>query len=350
MVEALAPTSLTVAAGELFVLLGQSGSGKTTLLRLIAGLETPSAGNIFIADRNATHAPPHERNLALVSQKPALAPQLSVAKNLVQGLRFGQSRLPRSARLPESEITSRLNEAAKLMELESLLARRTEDLSGGEQQRVALGRAIMRRAPIWLLDEPFGSLDTLLAEKLSRGLLLLRERLGLTIILVTHNPNEAMSLADRVGVLGGGRLLQTGKPEETYDRPGHRTVAFLFGRPTINLIDGSVDGGIFSNVSGTIRLSAPVSAGRTSLGLRPDDLFFHPKSDRCSLGNFILTERRRRGSGWLSTLRLGDLSLDVVSVDDPPDVGDSVVVWFDPDKAHWFDGDTGRRRNTWKTD
>jgi ABC-type sugar transport system ATPase subunit len=313
-------------------------------------LETPTSGKLTINGRDVTQLAPHERNVALVSQRPALVPELCVADNLAQGLRFAQSRLPKRERLAEADITARVRESAELLELTPILSRRTEDLSGGEQQRVSLGRAVVRRAPIWLLDEPFGSLDTPLAEKLSRGLLLLRDRLGLTMILVTHNPNEAMSLADRVGVLGGGRLLQTGNPAETYDRPGHRAVAFGFGRPTINFIDGSVDGGIFSTVSGNIRLSAPFPAGKASLGLRPDDLSLRPESGRLSLGDFTLTERRRRGSGWLSTLRRGDVFLDVVTVDDPPGVGDSVVVWFNPDKAHWFDGDTGRRRNTWKTD
>ena len=347
---ALLPTSLAIAAGELFVLLGPSGSGKSTLLRLIAGLEEPDGGRILIGGRDVTRVAPHERNVALVSQRPALAPGLSVALNLAQGLRFSQSRVPAGGRLAESEIAGRVREAADWLELTPLLDRIADDLSGGEQQRVSLGRAVVRRAPVWLLDEPFGSLDTPLAEKLSHGLHLLRDRLGLTMIHVTHNPNEAMSLADRVGVLGGGRLLQAGNPAETYDRPGHRAVACLFGRPTINFITGSVDGGIFSTVSGSVRLSAPFPSGIASLGLRPDDLSWSPENGRRSLGEFTLTDRRRRGSGWLATVTRGEVSLQVSSVGDPPGVGESVVVWFDPDKTHWFDGDTGWRRDTLKTE
>ncbi|WP_020470161.1 ABC transporter ATP-binding protein [Zavarzinella formosa] len=342
----LEPTTLNIAAGELFVLLGPSGSGKSTLLRLIAGLETPTSGKIFLDGREVTQTPPHERNIALVSQRPALAPALNVGDNLAQGLRFAQSRVSRRERLSEGEIAARVREAAELLELTPLLNRPADDLSGGEQQRVSLGRAMVRRASIWLLDEPFGSLDTLLAEKLSLGLHLLRERLRLTIIFVTHNPNEAMSLADRVGVLGGGRLLQAGFPAETYDRPGHRAVACLFGQPTINFIDGSVDGGIFSTVSGSLRLSAPFPAGNMSLGVRPEDLSLTPGNGRLSLGEFTLKERRRRGSGWLAAVERGDVSLQVLSADDPPGVGDPVVVWMAPGKTHWFDGDTGWRRET----
>ena len=340
---ALAPTTLSVAAGEIFVLLGPSGSGKSTLLRLIAGLESPSGGRIRINNQDVTDWPPHQRNVALVAQRPALAPTLTVEENLSQGLRFSQSRLTRRERLSEAEIAGRVREAAEFLELTPLLKRPAGDLSGGEQQRAALGRAAVRRAPIWLLDEPFGSLDTALAEKLSRGLLLLRRRFGLTMIFVTHNPNEAMSLADRVGVLGGGHLLQAETPAEVHDRPGHRAVAFHFGRPTINLIDGSADSGIFSTVSGGVRLPTPLPAGNLSLGLRPEDLFLGPGAGRLSLGAFTLQEKRRWGAGWLATVTHGDDSLRVLTANEPPAVGDAVTVWTAPDKAHWFAADTGRR-------
>lgn len=345
-VTALAPVTLSVAAGELFALLGPSGSGKSTLLRLIAGLETPTSGTIHLNGRDVTHSPPYQRNIALVSQRPALAPGLNVGDNLAQGLRFAQSRVARRERLSEAEIAGRVREAADLLVLTPLLDRPAAGLSGGEQQRVSLGRAMVRRASIWLLDEPFGSLDWALSEKLSRGLHLLRERLGLTMIFVTHNPNEAMSLADRVGVLGGGRLLQAGFPAETHDRPGHRAVACLFGQPTINFIDGSVDGGRFSTVSGSVRLSAPFPAGIVSLGVRPEDLFLSPGNGRLSLGEFTWKECRRRGPGWLTTVERGEVSLRIATADDPPGAGDSVTVWMTPGKAHWFDGDTGWRRET----
>lgn len=341
-VPALAATTLAVAAGEIFVLLGPSGSGKSTLLRLVAGLETPTAGRIFLNGQDVTGWPPHERNVALVPQRPALA-ALSVEQNLAQGLRFAQSRVARRERLPEGEIAERVREAAEILELTPLLKRAAGDLSGGEQQRVALGRAVVRRAPIWLLDEPFGSLDTALAEKLSRALLLLRRRFGLTMIFVTHNPNEAMSLADRVGVLGGGHFLQAGTPAEVHDRPGHRAVAFHFGRPTINLIAGSVACGAFSTASGSLTLPTPLPTGDVSLGLRPDDLSLEPGAGRLALGVFTLRDKRRRGAGWLATVEAGGDSLRVSTAEEPPAVGGAVTVWADREKMHWFAADTGRR-------
>ncbi len=243
--------SLSVHAGELLVLVGASGSGKTTVLRLIAGLEQPTAGSIRLAGRDVTAVPPWQRDVALVFQQPALYPHLTVAANLTfsveqrqPGLlqrwaaRLLQPRRWQTFRAQQAELARRLVDVAGLLGITPLLGRLPAQLSGGEQQRVALGRALVRQPEVLLLDEPFSHLDTRLRQELRGELLLLHRRLATTILFVTHDPQEALNLGDRVAVLHRGMLQQVAEPQRLYEQPASRFVAHFLGWPEQNFLDG----------------------------------------------------------------------------------------------------------------
>ena len=224
VIEAL---DLEVRAGELLVLLGPSGCGKSTLLRLIAGLEEPSAGAISIGGRVVNDVPPAARNVAMVFQSYALYPHMTVAQNLGFGLK--------SRGLSRTEVHGRVMRTAETLELGELLERRPGQLSGGQQQRVALGRALVREPGVFLLDEPLSNLDAGLRIKTRDEIAALHRRLGTTMVFVTHDQVEAMSLGQRIAVMDRGRLQQIGTPEQIYDRPANLFVAGFIGTPAINL-------------------------------------------------------------------------------------------------------------------
>jgi ABC-type sugar transport system ATPase subunit len=334
------PTTLHIPDRSHFVLLGPSGSGKTTLLRLIAGLETPDGGTIHFGDREVQALPPHERRVAFVSQRAALYPDHDARGNIRAGLEFEQSRRPRGQRLTAAEIDRRVFEAAELLGVAGLLHRRAHELSGGEGRRVVLARALVRRAEVYLLDEPLGHLDSPLAEKLSQDLHLLQRQLALTILHVTHDPNEAMALADRVGLLGGGRVLQTGQPGEVYARPGSRTVGLHFGRPPINLIDGTGDGSTFVSADGWLRVPCPRS-GALTLGVRPADVGFAPGEGLALIGSGEAGDPRRVDDRLLVPVR--GPGTEVRGLTDRPPAAGRVDVWVRVDRLHWFDTATGDR-------
>jgi multiple sugar transport system ATP-binding protein len=257
-VTAVRDLSLAVAHGELVALVGPSGGGKTTLLRLIAGLEQPTAGTVRLAGRVANALPPRARQVALVFQKHSLFPHLSVRENLAFGLRMERSTgwLPRWFRPAQAAdrcrgnqvIADRVAEAARLLGLEDVLDRLPAQLSGGQQQRVALGRAVVRQPAVFLLDEPLSHLDARLRADMRRQLHLLHQRLQATIIYVTHDQVEAMTLGQRLLVLHQGVLQQAGPPGLIYRHPRNRFVAGFLGWPPMNLVDGRlvrVDGQIF---------------------------------------------------------------------------------------------------------
>jgi ABC-type sugar transport system ATPase subunit len=333
----LYPTTLVIPDGSYFVLLGPSGSGKTTLLRLIAGLETPDAGTIHFGNRRVDGLAPHQRGVAFVPQRSALYPDRDVAGNVRAGLEFEQTRKRRADRLPQSEVDARVRQAAETLGIAGLLANRPHELSAGEQRRVMLARALVRRADVWLLDEPLAQLDSALAEKLSRDLHLLQRHFRLTIIQVTHDPIEALALADRVGLLGGGRILQSGDPDEVYSRPGSRTVGLHFGRPPINLLDGSADGTGFAN--GWLRVLCP-HRGKLTLGVRPEDVAFSPEDGFIEVGAGEVAANRRVDARHLITVK-GSHG-EVSGFSDRPQSG-RVTIWFRADRLHWFDQDTGNR-------
>jgi len=272
-IAALDDVALEVAAGEHLVVLGATGAGKTTLLRVIAGLETPDAGRVELAGRDATALPPADRDVALVFQNFSLYPHLTVRENLAFPLRA-----PGRA-LAAAEIARRVDEAAALLRIARLLDRPAKHLSGGEMQRVAIGRAIVRRPRLFLLDEPLTNLDAKLREALRVELARLFRQLGAPVVYVTHDQAEALSMADRVVVLSRGRVLQAGPPREIYLAPATAAVARQLGQPAINLIELARRGEQWCAHDGTPLLSADEpraralrDATRALLGLRPEHL------------------------------------------------------------------------------
>lgn len=227
-VVALDGVSLDVEEGELLAVLGPSGSGKTTLLRVVAGLDAPTSGAVWIGGTDATTLAPGERGMAMVFQNHALLPHLSVSENIAFGLR--------SLRLPRAEVPERVADAARLAGCGHLLGRRPAQLSGGEHQRAALARAVARRPAHLLLDEPFASLDASIRAAVRSGLRAVLAGIGATVVHVTHDQAEALSLGDRVAVMDGGRLLQAASADELLDRPASRAVAEFVGTPGMNVL------------------------------------------------------------------------------------------------------------------
>ncbi len=248
--------SLNINAGEFFALLGPSGCGKTTLLRMLAGLESPDSGSILLDGSDVSRVPPHLRPVNMMFQSYALFPHLDVAGNIAFGLK--------RAGLPQREIDTRVAEMLALTQLEGLEKRRPDQLSGGQRQRVALARSLARRPRLLLLDEPLAALDKKLRESTQLELLKVQRQLGTTFVIVTHDQEEAMTVADRIAVLDKGRLVQVASPRELYEKPNSRWVAGFVG--DINLIEGQV----VQIHSGTLTLKT-VDAG-TIVALTKNDL------------------------------------------------------------------------------
>jgi ABC-type sugar transport system ATPase subunit len=336
----LYPTTLHISAGTYFVLLGPSGSGKTTLLRLIAGLESPDGGTIHFGERAVHELPPHERGIAFVPQRSALYPDRDVCGNIRIGLEFEQRRRPRRERLSAAAMDARVSEAAEQLQIGERLANRPQELSVGEQRRVMLARALVRRAEVWLLDEPLAQLDSALAAKLSQDLHLLQRQFGQTILQVTHDPIEAMALADRVGLLGGGRILQTGQPDEVYARPGSRTVGLHFGRPPMNLVDGVGNGSVFVAANEWLQIPCRIH-GSVTLGIRPADIGFAPRDGFIRVAEGLVAGCQRVEDRFLVTV--GDQIARLSGLTDERPSVKRLAIWLRVDQLHWFDGTTGNR-------
>ena len=271
--HALHPTDLDIADGEFVVVVGPSGCGKSTLLRLLAGLEEPSEGSVLIGGRDVTARGPAERGVAMVFQSYALYPHLSVAENIGFPLRM--------AKRPKAEVAERVAAVAELLDLTDLLARKPRALSGGQRQRVSIGRAIVREPQVLLLDEPLSNLDAALRVKLRHEFARLHARLGATMVYVTHDQVEAMTLANRIVVMRDGRVEQVGTPRELYRRPATLRVAEAIGSPGINLLPVTIvavdaDGATVTLPTGAVRVAARVPAGDVGaaamLGIRPEHL------------------------------------------------------------------------------
>ncbi|MBE2319668.1 ABC transporter ATP-binding protein [Solirubrobacter sp. CPCC 204708] len=241
-VEAVRELSLEIADGEFMVLVGPSGSGKTTALRMLAGLEAISSGSIFIGDRVVNQVAPRERDIAMVFQDYALYPQMTVFDNLAFGLR--------RRKVPGADIQRRVAEAARVLDLEALLQRRPGQLSGGQAQRVALGRALVREPQVFLMDEPLSNLDAKLRTQTRGEIRRLQQEVDTTTVYVTHDQVEAMTMGDRIAVMNEGRLEQVGTPEELYERPANRFVAGFIGSPAMSFFTGAEVGLNLPNVVG----------------------------------------------------------------------------------------------------
>jgi sn-glycerol 3-phosphate transport system ATP-binding protein len=261
---ALNSISLHVRPGSFTVLLGPSGCGKTTCLRIVAGLETASEGRVEIGGRDVTRLPPAARGVAMVFQSYALFPHLTVAENIVFGLK--------ARRVAPPERTRRLDRAVEILGIGALLHRKPSQLSGGQQQRVALGRAIVAEAPVCLMDEPLSNLDAQLRADMRREILALQRRLGITMLYVTHDQTEAMGMADQIVLLRDGHIEQDAAPAEMYARPATRFVASFIGTPPMNLfpLERLGDGMVLRATSGPVL--APPLANEAIGGIRPEDL------------------------------------------------------------------------------
>lgn len=266
-VPALRGVTLEVGADELLVVLGPTGAGKTTLLRCIAGLEQPDDGRVMLAGRDITGDSPAARDTALVFQNFSLYPDWTVRRNLEFPLRAP------ARRADAAQIPGRIAAAARMLKIEHLLERKASRLSGGEMQRVAIGRAIVRRPRLFLMDEPLTNLDAKLRESLRVELALLRRELVTPMVYVTHDQAEALSMADRIVVLSQGRLLQTGTPREIYERPVSPEVARQLGQPAINVLAVARRGAMLVTADGTPVLPAgPAARERCRVGIRPEDI------------------------------------------------------------------------------
>jgi sn-glycerol 3-phosphate transport system ATP-binding protein len=262
-VVALDDLSLDVPDGEFLILVGPSGCGKTTALRLVAGLEKPTDGAIWIGETKVNGIPPRDRDIAMVFQNYALYPHMTVAKNLAFGLK--------ERKTPRPEIERRVREVSEILGLDDLMKRRPAQLSGGQRQRVAMGRALVREPKAFLLDEPLSNLDAKLRVQMRAELKRIHQRLGITTIYVTHDQVEAMTLGDRIVVMSAGRVQQIGRPQEVYRRPANLFVAGFIGSPPMNLVRATVSRGRIQ--AGDLSIAANGAAdGDVALGLRPQDL------------------------------------------------------------------------------
>ena len=330
-VVALHPTDLDVAPGELLVLLGPSGCGKSTTLRIVAGLETPTAGEVRIAGKDVRAVPPRDRDVAMVFQSYALYPHLTVRRNLAFPLeRRGVAVAERDARVQDT---------AKRLGLSDLLDRRPGELSGGERQRVAMGRALVRAPKVFLFDEPLSNLDARLRSELRGEIARLHRESGATSLYVTHDQIEAMALGDRIAVLGDGRIQQVGTPEEVYRRPTSRFVATFVGAPTMNLL--AAERGGDSVVAGPFRLPADaIPPGPAEIGVRPEDV----RVGRGEGANAEVERVEPLGVESHVHCRSGAARL-LARVAGATDLrpGDRVRLTIDLDRVHVFDATSGVR-------
>ncbi len=288
-VKVLKDLNLDIHEGEFLVLLGSSGCGKSTLLNCIAGLLDVTDGQIFIKDKNVTWAEPSERGIGMVFQSYALYPQMTVEGNLSFGLK--------NARMPKAEIAQRVARAAEILQIEPLLKRKPGALSGGQRQRVAIGRALVRDVDVFLFDEPLSNLDAKLRADLRVELKRLHDQLQNTMIYVTHDQVEAMTLADRIAIMKGGQIMQLDSPANIYNKPRNRYVAGFIGSPAMNFIEGTLEGSTFkadgfdASLDGYDWAGNLPATGPVTLGLRPEH---------------ILTEGQV-GDGTLQTSVVADL-------------------------------------------
>ena len=269
-VQVIKGVDIDIPHGEFAVFVGPSGCGKSTLLRMVAGLDSPTTGDIIIADKVVSHLPPKERGISMVFQSYALYPHMTVGENMAFGLKI--------AGTDKSSIGSKVAAASKVLGLDALLDRLPRQLSGGQRQRVAMGRAMVRNPQVFLFDEPLSNLDAKLRVQMRAEIRALHRRLGTTSIYVTHDQIEAMTTADRIVVLRDGRVEQIGSPIELYDRPANTFVATFIGSPAMNLLPGAVAaGGASVTLTGgaalTLPRAMPSLAGRqVTLGVRPEHL------------------------------------------------------------------------------
>jgi multiple sugar transport system ATP-binding protein len=375
-INILSHINLTIADGEFMVLVGPSGCGKSTLLRLIAGLETPTAGNIFVSDRRVNDLPPKARDIAMVFQSYALYPHMTVYDNLAFGLRrtrfrsqgfnaqaFGDQMLGNVTRaLPkalsyrskqELAVEQQVHRVAQMLELDALLQRLPKELSGGQKQRVALGRAMARDPQVFLMDEPLSNLDAKLRAQTRAQIVQLQRQLGTTTIYVTHDQTEAMTMGDRIAVLNGGEIQQIAVPLELYKHPANRFVAEFIGSPPMNFIDVAVKDATHL-YHPSFEVTLPQKWGTTlsqyvgrsiSLGIRPEHLSVTAQSPQSLPIEVLLVEALGHETYLSCLLELeGSIKSHLQARIDPQQVvrsGDRIGLAIDREQIHLFELESG---------
>ena len=342
-VKVLQNLNLDIAEGEFLVLLGSSGCGKSTLLNCIAGLLEPTDGQIWIKGKNVTWAEPSARGIGMVFQSYALYPQMSVRGNLSFGLK--------NARVPKAEIEKRVARAAEILQIQPLLDRKPGALSGGQRQRVAIGRALVRDVDVFLFDEPLSNLDAKLRADLRVELKRLHTQLENTMIYVTHDQVEAMTLADRIAIMKGGKIMQLGSPDEIYNQPQNLYVADFIGSPSMNFLEGTLDGGAFKSrdlslsMQGYAFAAPQVASGPAIIGIRPEH---------------VITGELVPGAPFQTEVTIdlvepmGSDTLVYAQIDDKPfrirmegqarvKRGETLAIGLDPARASLFDKSTEAR-------
>jgi multiple sugar transport system ATP-binding protein len=340
-VKAVDGVDLKILDKEFLTLLGPSGCGKTTTLRLIAGLEELSGGDIYIGDRKVNDLPPRERNIAMVFQSYALYPHMSVFDNMAFPLKL--------RKVPKQELDKRVRESAELLGISELLKRKPKELSGGQRQRVALGRAIVRNPDVFLMDEPLSNLDAKMRVYMRAELKRLQKRLGTTLIYVTHDQVEAMTMSDRVAIMNDGRLQQLETPDRVYSHPNNVWVAGFIGSPAMNFFDctfrprdggGVLDAGEFSielggEVAGLVRKNA--SGPEVILGVRPEDISVAKKREPGSIeGSVYVVEPI--GDSVIVDANVGkNLVKARADASFVAEIEEKIYLTFNKDKIHIFD-------------
>ena len=325
---------LDIADGEFVVLVGPSGCGKSTTLRMIAGLEEVSHGEVYIGDRLVNNLEPKDRNIAMVFQNYAIYPHMSVKKNIAFGLR--------SSKMSKIDKEARIAEVAGILDMTSLLDRKPSQLSGGQRQRVAIGRAMVRNPAVFLFDEPLSNLDAQLRTQMRLEIKKLHQRVGNTIIFVTHDQVEAMTMADRIVIMKDGRIQQIGTPANVYHAPANAFVAQFIGAPSMNMLPGTLNSsGVHlesgQHVSNHCRSD---TARKILLGVRADDLSVDGQGDSIVQGTVVLQEPL--GSETLIYIDNGGQEITAKADGRaPPALGSDVVLRAAAENLHVFDAATG---------
>ncbi|WP_027038477.1 ABC transporter ATP-binding protein [Mesorhizobium ciceri] len=335
---------LDIQDGEFVVLVGPSGCGKSTILRMVAGLEDITAGELILGGIMANDLSPKDRNLAMVFQDYALYPNMTVASNIGFGLKM--NKVPAEAR------ERRIREIAQLLQLSDYLERKPRALSGGQRQRVAMGRALARSAQLFLFDEPLSNLDAQLRTEVRTQIKILHQKLGMTSIFVTHDQTEAMTLADKIVCLHGGKIAQTGTPEELYNEPKNLFVASFIGSPQINIIEAELDGDILTLSDGqTLSLAqkpiAKSSKRRVLVGIRPEDITDESRIGTINKSKGLRVDYLISETLGSDTFIIGQLGGARVTARCAPTVrhmpGSPVFLHANAERLHLFDPETGRR-------
>ncbi len=355
-VTAVEDINLEIEDGEFVTLVGPSGSGKSTTLDMIAGLTTPSEGTVWIGDRDVTNLPPKDRDIAMVFQNIALFPHMDVYDNISFGLRLRD--------YDKAEIDDRVQNAATILQIEELLERMPDELSGGQRQRVAIGRAIVRNPSVFLMDEPLANLDAKLRIHMRTELQRLHQQLETTIIYVTHDQAEAMTMSDRIAILNTGQLQQIAPPLTCYNEPANTFVAGFIGSPSMNLIDGELtDTGVetlfFSLDLDSAEIDGATRGDRVTVGIRPEDVYrdtsettlptasqpIHTTVDVTEpMGDEIFAYLQFEGAGETAMEGEDGAEQLLMSVDPDSDIDidEALDVVLDRSKVHLFDGATGQ--------